>query len=200
MVEMLGVLAIIGVLSIGGIQGYTMAMRKHRANEILNTMQKYAAVLYSSCQADLLNKQKEIEEGVGLHGDKHMLFCDKFIDFDKAGLGGLPSGIVAVSHIFNAPISENHNDFFPLIIRTNSGDMVRFFIHFNSQELCQTVMTTAGQPSHRMRQSRHPFHTGKAVTCRGQTAEQGGTAFFSCCAAPRCWLRGGRDSESGSPP
>ena len=36
MVEMLGVLAIIGVLSIGGIAGYTMAMNRYRANEILN--------------------------------------------------------------------------------------------------------------------------------------------------------------------
>jgi len=36
MVEMLGVLAIVGVLSIGAISGYTYAMSKHRANEILN--------------------------------------------------------------------------------------------------------------------------------------------------------------------
>ena len=35
MVEMLGVLAIIGVLSIGGIAGYTMAMNRYRANEII---------------------------------------------------------------------------------------------------------------------------------------------------------------------
>ena len=34
MVEMLGVLAIIGVLSVGGIAGYTQAMKKYRANEI----------------------------------------------------------------------------------------------------------------------------------------------------------------------
>ncbi len=34
MVEMLGVLAIIGVLSVGGIAGYTMAMNKYKANEI----------------------------------------------------------------------------------------------------------------------------------------------------------------------
>ena len=33
---MLGVLAIIGVLSIGGIAGYTLAMNRYRANEILN--------------------------------------------------------------------------------------------------------------------------------------------------------------------
>ena len=35
MVEMLGVLAIIGVLSVGGIAGYTMAMNKYKANEIV---------------------------------------------------------------------------------------------------------------------------------------------------------------------
>ena len=38
MIEMLGVLAIIGVLSIGGIAGYTMAMNKFRANEIVNAV------------------------------------------------------------------------------------------------------------------------------------------------------------------
>ena len=36
MVEMLGVLAIIGVLCVGGITGYTTAMRAHHANEIVN--------------------------------------------------------------------------------------------------------------------------------------------------------------------
>ncbi|MBR4927538.1 MAG: hypothetical protein IKY98_04340 [Alphaproteobacteria bacterium] len=36
MVEMLGVLAIVGVLSIGGIMGYSYAMDKYRANIIIN--------------------------------------------------------------------------------------------------------------------------------------------------------------------
>ncbi len=36
MAEMLGVLAIIGVLSIGGISGYSYAMNKYRANQIVN--------------------------------------------------------------------------------------------------------------------------------------------------------------------
>ena len=38
MVEMLGVLAIIGVLSIGGIAGYRTAMDKYHANEIINSI------------------------------------------------------------------------------------------------------------------------------------------------------------------
>lgn len=44
MVEMLGVLAIIGVLSIGGIAGYTVAMNRYRANEILDTAAKLAVI------------------------------------------------------------------------------------------------------------------------------------------------------------
>ena len=40
MVEMLGVLAIIGVLSIGAIAGYTMAMNRYKANEILDLASK----------------------------------------------------------------------------------------------------------------------------------------------------------------
>ena len=44
MVEMLGVLAIIGVLSIGGIAGYTMAMNRYRANEIIDAASKTAII------------------------------------------------------------------------------------------------------------------------------------------------------------
>ena len=40
MIEMLGVLAIIGVLSIGGLAGYTMAMNRHRANTALDYITK----------------------------------------------------------------------------------------------------------------------------------------------------------------
>ena len=36
MVEMLGVLAIVGVLSVGGISAYGVAMKKHKANELLH--------------------------------------------------------------------------------------------------------------------------------------------------------------------
>ncbi len=45
MVEMLGVLAIIGVLSIGGIAGYTTAMNYYKGNEILDSVNKAAVQL-----------------------------------------------------------------------------------------------------------------------------------------------------------
>lgn len=46
MVEMLGVLAVVGVLSIGGIAGYRLAMDKRAANDIMNDT-NMAAVLLS---------------------------------------------------------------------------------------------------------------------------------------------------------
>ncbi len=45
MVEMLGVLAIIGVLSIGGIAGYVLAMRRHMANETANQIMMASVIL-----------------------------------------------------------------------------------------------------------------------------------------------------------
>ena len=44
MIEMLGVLAIIGVLSIGGLAGYTMAMNRHRANTALEYVSRCAVL------------------------------------------------------------------------------------------------------------------------------------------------------------
>ena len=45
MVEMLGIMAIVGVISITGIYGYTKAMERHRANELLNEASKRAVLL-----------------------------------------------------------------------------------------------------------------------------------------------------------
>lgn len=49
MIEMLGVLAIIGVLSAGGIAGYSMAMNAYKTNEVasrVQTMSTQVRVLY----------------------------------------------------------------------------------------------------------------------------------------------------------
>ena len=47
MVEMLGVLAIIGVLSVGGIYGYTVAMAKYKANEVAQSASMLATMALS---------------------------------------------------------------------------------------------------------------------------------------------------------
>ena len=58
MVEMLGVLAIIGVLSIGGIAGYTMAMNRFRANEAIDIANKYASLVFAQNQTLLARTGK----------------------------------------------------------------------------------------------------------------------------------------------
>ncbi len=55
MVEMLGVLAIIGVLSVGGIAGYTTAMNKHRANELLQQASLRAVAVSTQIQRGINN-------------------------------------------------------------------------------------------------------------------------------------------------
>jgi Tfp pilus assembly protein PilE len=45
MVEMLGVLAIVGVLSVGGISAYSTAMKKHKANEALHKASMMATMV-----------------------------------------------------------------------------------------------------------------------------------------------------------
>ena len=78
MVEMLGVLAIIGVLSIGGIAGYSMAMNRYRANEILDTASKYAVIVYSANET-----YKTMNNGTAL---------SPLPAFEKSGMN-CPSGV-----------------------------------------------------------------------------------------------------------
>ena len=52
MVEMLGVLAIIGILSMTGIYGYALAMRKYRANEIVQTASMLSVMAHAADGGD----------------------------------------------------------------------------------------------------------------------------------------------------
>ena len=82
MVEMLGVLAIIGVLSVGAIAGYSKAMMKYKMNkfsvslnELLNTSIQYSGKLYSASNytadasgsqyfANILYKMNALPDGI----------------------------------------------------------------------------------------------------------------------------------------
>ena len=69
MIEMLGVLAIIGVLSVGGIAGYSKAMSKYRVNKTIDQISHIAAntrILFGS--------QKNYDD---LAGDKKNDIIDK---------------------------------------------------------------------------------------------------------------------------
>ena len=62
MVEMLGVLAVVGVLSVGGIAGYTYAMDKHKSNELLNEASKRAVIVAAQIAAGREPSLREFED------------------------------------------------------------------------------------------------------------------------------------------
>ena len=62
MIEMLGVLAIIGVLSIGGLAGYTMAMNRHRANTILDYASRCVVVAQTTGDGSTLGTETDCQE------------------------------------------------------------------------------------------------------------------------------------------
>ena len=66
MVEMLGVLAVVGVLSIGGVAGYRYAVDKMNANEIINELKKRAITV---------SQQRVLGQGINLseYGDRALI-------------------------------------------------------------------------------------------------------------------------------
>ena len=129
MVEMLGVLAIIGVLSVGGIAGYSLAMRRHRANQVVDAVSKYAALNYGKCQQKLLNG----ELGRSSTGELDLMGCasGSFADFDHTDLGQKPSGVVSISHA-------------AVEMYTTGGDKVSTYVTLSDQKLCQAVASIVG--------------------------------------------------------
>ena len=112
MVEMLGVLAIIGVLSIGGIAGYVLSMNRYRANQGIDLANKYASVIYSSYQTYK-----------AMHGNDTGWTAPTF---DAAKLGSKP---------------ENFDFTYTVGIETYSSisDRVTVTITFPNQDICKAA-------------------------------------------------------------
>ena len=128
MVEMLGVLAIIGVLSVGGIAGYSLSMRRHRANGVVDSVSKYALVAYSQCQKKLLDGEFDSPEECGWE------YYDEIgSTFENSGIGSLPAG---VDHIGVMGVSDD----------TASGvDTIHMSTRYDDDKLCQAVASIVGK-------------------------------------------------------
>ena len=126
MVEMLGVLAIIGVLSVGGIAGYSLSMRRHRANGVADTVAKYALVAYGHCQQKLLNGD--------VIGTSSCTEAKGITTFANAGIGSLPAG-VASKGIALSKIEQNSD---------NGSDEVSINVTFTDEKLCQALASITG--------------------------------------------------------
>ena len=127
MVEMLGVLAIIGVLSVGGIAGYSLSMRRHRANGVADTVSKYALVAYGHCQQLLLNGD--------VIGTGSCTTAKGITTFANAGIGSLPAGVDTTKGITLNKIEYNS---------TSGSDEVRIDVNFSDEKLCQALASITG--------------------------------------------------------
>ena len=122
MVEMLGVLAIIGVLSIGGITGYTMSMNRYQANQIIDAANKYAFIAYNSCQQAIINNDiSDITQCLNTEED------DAFVplSYEEAGLPSI-SNIAEISFVGVA----------------HPGNLVVLDLVFQDKSVCKMVEST----------------------------------------------------------
>ena len=74
MVEMLGTLAIIGVLSVGGVSGYGRAITAYRANAVVDNAQKQAmnTATEAVTQNSMTNPRKITEMKISTSVRKHL--------------------------------------------------------------------------------------------------------------------------------
>ena len=130
MVEMLGVLAIIGVLSVGGSAGYSLSMRRHRANGVVDLASKYALTVYSICQQRVVNG--EASEVNGCLYEPSNTGKSVYLPFSEAGIGAIPAGITGFG---SWEVTSN---------ATTGVDTVNMPIWFSDQKLRQAVASVAG--------------------------------------------------------
>ena len=121
MVEMLGVLAIIGVLSIGGITGYSTAMRKYQANQIIDAAYKYAFIVYTSCQQAIINGTVDDVDSCS--------YSDENTSFDPP--------LFANSNI--EQIDAVKDIVYDVVTSTDEGDYVSVVIFFNDNNICKAT-------------------------------------------------------------
>ncbi len=81
MVEMLGVLAVIGVISIGGIAGYRMAMNRYQANQIANEIN----LMRTDAKMKVAQGAANLMLGSPYDDEKHLNFGSNYgVEFDFA--------------------------------------------------------------------------------------------------------------------
>ena len=84
-VEMLGVLAIIGVLSIGGISGYRMAMNRYQANQIANEINLMRTDAKMKAAMKTAQGAVNLMLGSPYDDEKHLNFGSNYgVEFDFA--------------------------------------------------------------------------------------------------------------------
>ena len=119
MIEMLGVLAIIGVLSVGGIAGYSKAMNKFKTNKVADNVSMLVAnikTLYAQQNTYTgLNNLSAVQMGV---------VPDELVDSKTESSGAITA--VTLKNSFNGDVIITSSD------STGANDGKAFIIEFDS--------------------------------------------------------------------
>ena len=129
MVEMLGVLAIIGVLSVGGIAGYTMAMNRYRANEVVDMANKYAVIAYSAYMTN-----KMMNNGTA-DATAIPTFASTGLFGDNSKVNGTEIGTASMVDSAGTAVSGTGGE---------DVDGVKIVLTFDNQKICQATATSLG--------------------------------------------------------
>ncbi len=143
MVEMLGVLALMGVLAIGGIMGYRWAMDKYQSNEIINEVKKRAIIISQKLMVgrtvDTPEFKSETEQGYPV---QQLLLSDNFFAIT---LSDIPQGVCEqiVRADFKLPIAIYVGD----TIAQNNADICQETNRIQF-EFTSTLGASAEKPEH----------------------------------------------------
>ncbi len=138
MVEMLGVLAIIGVLSVGGIAGYTMAMNRYRANEVIDMANKYTVVAFAARETN-----RTMNNGTVSGTFSVPAFCD-------TGLVATTGSGAAANCKVNGTAIGNASFFKDATCGTAANDSdtamgAQVTLTFDDEAVCKAAASTLGQ-------------------------------------------------------
>ena len=128
MIEMLGVLAIIGVLSVGGIAGYSKAMNKFKTNKVADNVSMIVANIKT------MYAQQKTYKDLTTNSARNMgLIPDELVK--KGGTAQNPT--YAYKNAYNGEVEIHASE------STSGGDNKAFVIYFGglSKEACITLAT-----------------------------------------------------------
>ena len=137
MIEMLGVLAIIGVLSVGGIAGYSKAMNKFKTNKVADNVSMIVANIKTIYAQQ--NSYKDLTKGYAVDLGT---VPDELVASKTAGTDGAAS-TVTLTNAYNGSVDINASNSVGATTTANTGDSLAFTIVFNglSKEACITLAT-----------------------------------------------------------
>ena len=185
MIEMLGVLAIIGVLSVGGIAGYSKAMNKFKTNKVADNVSMLVANIKTIYAQQ--NSYKDLTKGYAVDLGT---VPDELVASKTAGADGAAS-TVTLTNAYNGSVDINASNSVGATAANNTGDSLAFTIVFNglSKEACITLATndwgsgySSGLIGMQVKNAEQAVtdDTNVKMGCKGTTAANATTPQVAC--------------------